>query len=220
MRRILLAAIIIVSIFIYFPVFCFVEEIIIEGNNLVPSEEIIKTSEINGKILAFYNKNETINKIMGIKLIKDIRIEQVSYNKIKLLLKEKDIIMSTNISGTLGHIDENSKFIKNISEYLIKNYPILTIESESQIKKGVLLLKLLNKEKVFISDDISEILIDKIMGATIFTNDGIEIYLGKEEFKKKIKNLAIILKNGKDKNMKESFIDVSNINKGVVNYNL
>ncbi len=220
MRRILLTGITIVSLFIYFPVLCFVEEIIIEGNNLVPSEEIIKTSEINGKILAFHNKNVTINKIMEIKLIKNIRIEQVSFNKIKLLVNEKGIIMSANIGGSLGHIDENSKFIKNISEYLIKNYPILTIESESQIKKGVLLLKLLNKEKVLISDNISEILINKIMGATIFTNDGLEIYLGKEEFKKKIKNLAIILKNGKDKNMKESFIDISNLNKGVVNYNL
>ena len=37
---------------------------------------------------------------------------------------------------------------------------------------------------------------------------------------KKISNLIIILKDNKTKQMNESYIDVSNINKGVVNYNL
>ena len=46
------------------------------------------------------------------------------------------------------------------------------------------------------------------------------LLMGKGKFEKKINNLVLILKDGKRKQMKESYIDLSNINKGVVNYNL
>ena len=50
--------------------------------------------------------------------------------------------------------------------------------------------------------------------------DGTEIYLGKGKFEEKINNLSLILEDGKRKEMKESYIDVSNIKKGIVKYNL
>ena len=220
MHKIFIIPIIILLLFVYFPVFCYVEKISIIGNNLVTSEEIIETSEIKGKVLAFHNKAKTINKIIQIELIKNVKFQQISLKEIQILVNEKEILMATNINGNTGFIDEDLKFIRNISEYLIKSYPILTIQSESQIDEGIFLLKLLTDTNILISNTISEILVDKIVGTTIFTNDGIEIYFGKGQFEKKINNLRIILKDGKDKNMKESFIDLSNINKGVVNYNL
>jgi hypothetical protein len=81
-------------------------------------------------------------------------------------------------------------------------------------------LKILISEKIFNAKEISEILIDKIMGTSIFTIDGTEIYLGNGEIKKKITNLSLIMEDGRKKKMKESYIDISNINKGIVNYNL
>lgn len=82
------------------------------------------------------------------------------------------------------------------------------------------MLNLLVKKGALETKEISEIVFDEILGVTIFTTQGVEIYLGEDKFEKKISNLIIILKDSKTKQMNESYIDVSNINKGVVNYNL
>ena len=82
------------------------------------------------------------------------------------------------------------------------------------------MLNLLVKKGALETKEISEIVFDEVLGATIFTTQGVEIYLGEDKFEKKISNLIIILKDSKTKQMNESYIDVSNINKGVVNYNL
>ena len=47
-----------------------------------------------------------------------------------------------------------------------------------------------------------------------------ELDLVEEKIKNLVISLIIILKDNKTKQMNESYIDVSNINKGVVNYNL
>ena len=96
----------------------------------------------------------------------------------------------------------------------------MSLESEDKIKDGVFLLNLLVKKGALETKEISEIVFDEILGVTIFTTQGVEIYLGEDKFEKKISNLIIILKDNKTKQMNESYIDVSNINKGVVNYNL
>lgn len=220
MKKSLVVGVALLSIFIYFPIFCFVKEIEVEGNILVPTDEIKKISELDSKLLTLINRNATTKKIKKIKLIHKVRYEQVSLRKIKIIVKERKILMSVNINNTKGHIDEDLIFIRNISEYLTKTYPILTVQNKSQINEGMLIINLLKKEEIYIDNNISEILIDSLMGATIFTNDGVEIYLGKKEYGKKIKNLSVIVEDGRNKGMKENYIDLSNINKGVVNYNL
>ena len=220
MKKILLPILIVTFLYLYFPVFCFVKEIDIEGNNLVDKNEIIKTSELNGKLLAAHNKHHSTNRILNIKLIKNVEYKQTNFRKIKIIIKEKKILMQAKIGNLSGYIDEDSALLSGVEEYVNESYPIFSSESEDQIKDGVSLLSLLLKKNVLQYNDISEIVFDKILGATIFTNQGTEIYIGKGKFEKKINNLVLILKDGKRKQMKESYIDLSNINKGVVNYNL
>ena len=136
------------------------------------------------------------------------------------MVEEKKIIMSAKIGNVSGYIDQDSIFLRNIEEYIDESYPILSLESEDKIKDGVFLLNLLVKKGALETEEISEIVFDEILGVTIFTTQGVEIYLGEAKFEKKISNLIIILKDNKTKQMNESYIDVSNINKGVVNYNL
>ena len=128
--------------------------------------------------------------------------------------------MFANVGNISGYVDEDSNLIRNIGEYLTISYPILSVKSETNIKEGVSLFKLLIEDQILRPDDISEILLDEIIGATVFMSDGTEIYLGKGKIRKKISNLTLILEDGKRKEMKESYIDISNIKKGVVNYNL
>lgn len=220
MKKILVLLLTVIAIFIYFPIFCFVKEIKVEGNTIVSADEIKKTSELKGKLLAFHNKKSSKEKILNIKLVHKVSFKQLSLTKVKIEIVEKRILMFGNIGSISGYIDEDLNLIRNIGEYIAESYPILSVRSITDINSGVSLFKLLIQNQVLSPDNISEILLDEIIGATIFMTDGTEIYLGKGKFEEKINNLSLILEDGKRKEMKESYIDVSNIKKGVVKYNL
>ena len=220
MKKILVLFLTVIAIFIYFPIFCFVKEIKVEGNTIVSVDEIKKTSELKGKLLAFHNKKSSKEKILNIKLVHKVSFKQLSLTKVKIEIVEKRILMFGNIGSISGYIDEDLNLIRNIGEYIAESYPILSVKSITDINSGVSLFKLLIQNQVLSPDNVSEILLDEIIGATVFMTDGTEIYLGKGKFEEKINNLSLILEDGKRKEMKESYIDVSNIKKGVVKYNL
>ena len=220
MKKILVLLLTVIAVFIYFPIFCCVKEIKVEGNTIVSVDEIKKTSELKGKLLAFHNKKSTKEKILNIKLVHKVSFKQLSLTKVKIEIVEKRILMFGNIGSISGYIDEDLNLIRNIGEYITESYPILSVRSITDINSGVSLFKLLIQNQVLSPDNISEILLDEIIGATIFMTDGTEIYLGKGKFEEKINNLSLILEDGKRKEMKESYIDISNIKKGVVKYNL
>ncbi len=220
MKKILVLLLTIIAIFIYFPIFCFVKEIKVEGNTIVSADEIKKTSELKGKLLAFHNKKSSKEKILNIKLVHKVSFKQLSLTKVKIEIVEKRILMFGNIGSISGYIDEDLNLIRNIEEYIAESYPILSVRSITDINSGISLFKLLIQNQVLSPDNVSEILLDEIIGATVFMTDGTEIYLGKGKFEEKINNLSLILEDGKSKEMKESYIDVSNIKKGVVKYNL
>ena len=220
MKKILVLLLTVIAVFIYFPIFCFVKEIKVEGNTIVSVDEIKKTSELKGKLLAFHNKKSTKEKILNIKLVHKVSFKQLSLTKVKIEIVEKRILMFGNIGSISGYIDEDLNLIRNIGEYIAESYPILSVRSIKDINSGVSLFKLLIQNQVLSPNNVSEILLDEIIGATVFMTDGTEIYLGKGKFEEKINNLSLILEDGKRKEMKESYIDVSNIKKGVVKYNL
>ena len=220
MKKILVLLLTVIAVFIYFPIFCFVKEIKVEGNTIVSVDEIKKTSELKGKLLAFHNKKSSKEKILNIKLVHKVSFKQLSLTKVKIEIVEKRILMFGNIGSISGYIDEDLNLIRNIGEYIAESYPILSVRSITDINSGVSLFKLLTQNQVLSPDNVSEILLDEIIGATVFRTDGTEIYLGKGKFEEKINNLSLILEDGKRKEMKESYIDVSNIKKGVVKYNL
>ena len=220
MKKILVLLLTVIAVFIYFPIFCFVKEIKVEGNAILSQDEIKKTSELKGKLLAFHNKKSSKEKILNIKLVHKVSFKQLSLTKVKIEIVEKRILMFGNIGGISGYIDEDLNLIRNIGEYITESYPILSVRSITDINSGVSLFKLLIQNQVLSPDNVSEILLDEIIGATVFMTDGTEIYLGKGKFEEKINNLSLILEDGKRKEMKESYIDISNIKKGVVKYNL
>ena len=63
MKKILVLLLSVVVLFLYFPIFCFVKEITVEGNAIVSVDEIKKTSELSGKLLAFHNKESSLEYI-------------------------------------------------------------------------------------------------------------------------------------------------------------
>ena len=73
-------------------------------------------------------------------------------------------------------------------------------------------------EGIFTIKEISEITYNEIIGITVFVADNLKIYFGKNQLKIKIENLKKILEDGGRETKKPCFIDISNIRKGIVNY--
>ena len=73
MKRIFLPILALISLYLYFPIFCFVKEVTVEGNKLVPKDEIIKTSELVGKILAIHNKEDSTKRILNINSMVELK---------------------------------------------------------------------------------------------------------------------------------------------------
>ena len=83
-----------------------------------------------------------------------------------------------------------------------------------------MMLELITKKAGFLKKEISEIKYDEITGLSVFTSKNTHIYFGKGDYEVKIKNLKIILNDYSKKEYSPSFIDISNIRKGVVKSNL
>ena len=207
-----------VGLYLYFPVFCFVKEVKVEGNVFVSKDEIIQTSELLGKLFTIINKKETERKLSSIKMLRVIEFKQESFDSIKIHVQEKEIIMLGHIRNKIGHIDSENNFIVDLKDYVGVNFPIFNSDSIQNIEFGVEILNLLVDEGLFTVKEISEITYNEIIGITIFVSDNVKIYFGKNELKVKIKNLKKILEGGKQETEKPCFIDISNIRKGIVNY--
>jgi|TARA_Y100000996_G_C22331835_1_gene564789 cell division septal protein FtsQ len=217
----LLILLIIVCIYIYFPVFCFVKEIEVVGNSNIPSDEIVQTAELKGTLFTIINRGDAEEKLNKIKLVDKIVFEQRSIRKLRIKIKEKKIIMMAHVSGKKGYIDSSNNLITNIDSYLLDiDFPIFTTDSEKNIKTGVMMLELITKKAGFLKKEISEIKYDEITGLSVFTSKNTHIYFGKGDYEVKIKNLKIILNDYSKKEYSPSFIDISNIRKGVVKSNL
>ena len=149
MKKILVLLLTVIALFIYFPIFCFVKEIKVEGNTIVSVDEIKKTSELKGKLLAFHNKKSTKEKILNIKLVHKVSFKQLSLTKVKIEIVEKRILMFGNIGSISGYIDEDLNLIRNIGEYITESYPILSVRSITDINKWCFFVQIANTESSF-----------------------------------------------------------------------
>jgi len=213
-------ALISIGIYLYFPIFCFVKEIDVQGNTFVNNDEIIQTSELSGKLLTLINKERVEKRLLSIKIIKNIKFEQKSLSKIKIYIEEKKIVMLAQIGEKTGYVDSENNFIEGIGEYVGVNFPIFTSDSAKSTRFGIEILDLFNKIKIFTPENISEIAYSEITGLTVFTTQDTTIYIGKGNFEMKLRNLQLILEDGKAKGKKEDFIDISNETKAIVKYSL
>jgi hypothetical protein len=151
-------------------------------------------------------------------MLQNIEFRQEGFDKIKIYVQEKEIIMLGHIKSKIGHIDSENNFIVDLRDYVGVNFPIFNSDSAQNIEFGVEILNLLVDKGIFTIKEISEITYNEIIGITVFVADNLKIYFGKNQLKIKIENLKKILEDRGRKTKKPCFIDISNIRKGIVNY--
>jgi cell division protein FtsQ len=108
------------------------------------------------------------------------------------------------------------------------NYPFLTgltrqvmgkdpEEAKHLITKALEFLRIVDKEKVFPPEEISEVHMEKTFGIEYFTKtEGVEVRMGWEHFGEKLRRLAIILSDLRKRGLSAVSIDCSDLKRMVV----
>lgn len=202
------------------PLFTIVKKITIVGNKNITEDEIVQTSELLGNLVFFYNKNSFKKKLKENIMIKNIHLSLLSYSEVKIEIVERDFIFKINNSNTKGLIDSDGFFFYFSDLADFPNLPFLEAKEDKDIAIATKLLDMIAKEDLNIYFEISEIIVDKIIGTQIYTTNNQIILLGKDGFDIKLRQLKIILNNSLKINKTPRFIDLREKSKGIVNYNL
>lgn len=202
------------------PLFAIVKKITIVGNKDIAEDEIVQTSELLGNFVFFYNKNSFKKKLKENIMIKNIHLSLLSYTEVKIEIIERNFIFKINSSNTKGLIDSDGFFFYFSDLADFPNLPFLEAKEDKDISIATKLLEMIAKEDLNIYFEISEIIIDKIIGTQIYTTNNQIILLGKDNFDIKLRQLKIILNNSLKINRTPRFIDLREKSKGIVNYNL
>lgn len=202
------------------PLFAIVKKITIVGNKNIAEDEIVQTSELLGNFVFFYNKNSFKKKLKENIMIKNIHLSLLSYTEVKIEIIERNFIFKINNSNTKGLIDSDGFFFYFSDLADFPNLPFLEAKEDKDISIATKLLEMIAKEDLNIYFEISEIIIDKIIGTQIYTTNNQIILLGKDNFDIKLRQLKIILNNSLKINRTPRFIDLREKSKGIVNYNL
>ena len=202
------------------PLFTIVKKITIVGNKNITEDEIVQTSELLGNLVFFYNKNSFKKKLKENIMIKNIHLSLLSYSEVKIEIVERNFIFKINNSNTKGLIDSDGFFFYFSDLADFPNLPFLEAKEDKDIAIATKLLDMIAKEDLNIYFEISEIIVDKIIGTQIYTTNNQIILLGKDGFDIKLRQLKIILNNSLKINRTPRFIDLREKSKGIVNYNL
>ena len=215
-----LITIIIICWTIFYPLFSLVKKIVIVGNKSIAKDEIVQTSELLNNFVFFYNKNSFKEKLKENIIIKDIELSLLSYSEIEIQIIERNFIFKINNSNTKGLIDSDGDFFYFSDLANFPNLPFLVTEGDKDIAIATSLINKIAEKDLNIYFEISEIIIDKILGAQIYTTNNQIILLGMEDFDVKLKQLIIIFNDSRKINRTPRFIDLREKSKGIVNYNL
>jgi len=182
--------------------------------------EIIQTSNLQNKLLFFYNEKQYINNIKENLFINSVSLKKISYSKIQLDIQERIFIFNVNSNKFKGLLDKDGIFFKSNYERLKNDLPILNTELKSEFRKALMIDKLFRESELYQFFNLSELIIDEIIGIQIYTNLGQTILLGESDIKKKIRQLKFIMQDSLANEKKPIFIDLRENGKAIVNYNL
>ena len=202
------------------PLFCYVKQIDLKGNKTISRIEIIQTSNLQNKLLFFYNEKKYINNIKENLFINSVSLKKISYSKIQLDIQERIFIFNVNSNKFKGLLDEDGIFFKSNYERLKNDLPILNTELKSEFRKALMIDKLFKESELYQFFNLSELIIDEIIGIQIYTNLGQTILLGDSDIKKKMRQLKFIMQDSLANEKKPIFIDLRENGKAIVNYNL
>ncbi len=209
-----------------------IKEIMVVGGKRVSSQEIMDIAGLKTGINTLsIDLGEVRNRIEKLPWVKEVQIRRVLTHGLKVSVVERKPFVLIDIDNTLYLMDEDGVVFKE-ADYADKvDLPIITgigmeelLEGESSVTdllfSALDLVKLLSRKNTVVSfDKISELRLISDRGIALCTNDdNMTIYLGKDDFVKKLNRLETLKKALGNAFSMAGFIDLNYKDKVVVKW--
>lgn len=199
-----------------------------EGCQKVLQETLLPLIGVEGTPNLFALRlKEVTKRLESHPWVEYVGARKVFPNKILIQVKERKPIAILQLEE-LYYIDSKGVIFSRVGDRDRYNYPFLTgltrqvlekdsAGSKSLIAKALELLRIVDQEKVPPLREISEIHMERTFGIQCFTQEeGLEIRMGWEDFREKLKRLSLIWSDLQKRGFSASSIDCSDLKSMVV----
>lgn len=195
-------------------------EILVEGNRKISKGALLKKAGIDGDSNIFSLDIEEAGKSIGdMPWVKTVSIEREFPDKLKIRIVERKPLALVKLDE-LYYVDEESNLFARADSDTGFDFPVVAgLDKKGLLKgredafgrldKGLAFLKALrDREGVFSWASVSELIVDKKGGITVYTvGSGIPVYLGKTGFEKRLVRAEKALADLQQKGIKAKLID-------------
>ena len=203
-------------------------EIEVKGGQKIQKDTILSLIDLQGMPNLFTLKlREVVKRIESHPWVEQVQVRKVFPNKIWIQIEERKPIAILQLEE-LYYIDPKGVIFSPVGDGGPLNYPFLTgltrqilerdpVYSKHLIMKALEFLRIVNKEKRFPAEEISEIHMERVFGIHYFTKaEGVEVRMGWEEFGEKLQRLSVIWSDLRKREISPVSIDCSDLKKMVV----
>lgn len=200
--------------------FFVLSDVSLEGNKKVSRNELLKKAGIHDDSNIFSLDIEEAGKgIADMPWVKTVSIEREFPNKLKIRIEEREPLALIKLEG-LYYVDEESNVFAKADSETGWDFPVVAgLDKKALLKgrkdtfnrldKGLAFLKSIkDREGVFSWASVSELIVDKKGGITVYTiGSGIPVYLGKVGFEKRLVRAEKTLTDLQQRGIKARLID-------------
>lgn len=186
----------------------------VEGNKSIPTKEIVKLVPCQGKSLLALNVQKITHQLLQHPLVKGVKIKRIWPNKIKILIKEHQVVALAYIKNRWWLVDKQGTCLPATAKCEL-DLPVITglsAQTDPHLKTALAVLNAwAQRQGVFSLENLSEVHVDKDLGISVFTMQGQEILMGNGNFKRKLDTLMKVLAYLQKKGKQVKFIDLTDI---------
>ena len=209
--------------------FFVLSEVLLEGNKKVSRNEILKKGGIHDNSNIFSLDIEKAGKSIGdMPWVKTVSMEREFPNKLKIRIEEREPLALIKFEE-LYYVDEESNVFAKADSETGFDFPVVAgLDKKALLKgrkdtfnrldKGLAFLKSIrDREGIFSWSSVSELIVDKKGGITVYTiGSGVPVYLGKVSFEKRLVRAEKTMTDLQQRGIKARLIDADFVDKVLV----
>jgi cell division protein FtsQ len=205
-----------------------VREVEVEGSQRIPREALLSLAELERVSNLFSLRlKEVAKRLESHPWIEQVQVRKVFPNKVRIRIVERKPVAILQLEE-LYYIDAGGLIFSPVGDRDGYNYPFLTgltrgtlekdpVGAKRLIMKALEFLRILDKEKIFPLEEISEVRMEKTYGIQCFTKtQGVEVRMGWEHFGEKLRRFSMIWSDLKKRGISAVSIDCSDLKRMVV----
>ncbi|MCK5392451.1 MAG: FtsQ-type POTRA domain-containing protein [Deltaproteobacteria bacterium] len=202
-----------------------VEQINISGNTTIKEKEILKRSGLRrGESSIFFFEDSVEENILKNPWIKGVSVKKEFPKKVYIDIQEEEVYcLFFSEEGELYYLSKVGKRLGPANFDKGLDFPVLIgegINNPDLAKEALEILELSSKSKVLNWSKISEVHLDSIYGINLFTIDKKRIEFDSKNIVNKWRKVEKIISHAEMLGIKETYINVTSDNMGVVNFEL